>query len=897
LSVPVKNVLYVGNNIQLAEAMLNLSASPALQPDYTLCHLLRTDGIEAILAEKEYTHLICDLPFSDSLADKIDADFPLLKTTYLNGNAAPKLAKLSASMEDLITDEVKTTLDFLSIPIYFKNIKGEFLACNSYFSHIFGLTPAQVQGKNAADILPAHLLDEIKKIDQNIFDNKQVYFYECKLDDINGIAREMVFRKECVDDTDIQIGMLFDVTEINQAKYSLEKERIMLRATADISPDLIFFKDLDSRFLGCNKQFEKFVGCSEEDILGKKDDQLFELGQALMCQSQDKDVISNKQIYLGEEHLTYNDGQRHFIEMKKVPLQDKNGEVQGLIGVGRDITAHHLMQKRLKIAEVVFDNSKDSILVTDQFGDILSANQACCLLSGFSKDELLQLNINVFASKQQSESFYDDISFTENKSWQGDITYCNKNGDTHFAWLEIYAVDHFDEGKTNRIYSFTDLTQCKRVEEKIQFLSKHDPLTGLYNRIALFNRLEDSINRANYQKTIMAVLLVDINDFKAVNDQFGHNAGDDVLKEIAIRLKNCIFEKETVARFSDHSFVIVVNELANEQNVASIAQKIITLFSKNFTIGNREISLSATIGISMCPDDGIDNESLLSNAEKAMQRGKDDKSVPYHFYTMALTRHSNQQLELEDELKLGLQLDQFELYYQPQYDLNNRQIVAMQGLLRWNHPEQGVLQHDRFLILAKESGLLVSLGLITIRKAALQAVNWHKAGINFGRIAINLSREQLSQLSFIADLHTILKETMCSGQWLEFEVEKSTLHHSSSDIQENLMNIRKMGIGLTVINFGISSTVIDLINLLGVEKLRIANDFIKDGSEFLVNDAVYNSSNIFARTLGLSIVGDVLEINQQQTPSTSQSPSRAEESVQVMKASEATFYLRCNKRH
>lgn len=897
MSVAAKNFLYIGHNIQLAEAMFNLFATTSLQLGHTLHHLHHFHEIEAVLAAQEYTHLICDMPCSDQLADKIAADFPLLKTTYLHVCAKTEGDKLSASMEGLVTDEVKTTLDFLSIPIYFKNKQGYFLACNSYFSQIFGLIPAQVVGKKAAEVFPAHLLSEINKIDEKIFNDRQVYFYECKLTDAEGNRCEMVFRKECVNDTDIQIGMLFDVTEINHTKNALEKERIMLRATADISTDLIFFKDLNSRFLGCNKQFEKFVGCTEQDLLGKKDDQLFELDQALMCQYQDKGVISNKQIYSGEEHLTYKDGQRHFIEMKKVPLQDKSGQVQGLIGIGRDITAHHLLQKRLKIANVVFENSKDSILVTDPLGNIISANQACCALSGFSKEELLQSNINVFASKQHSQCFYDEIPLAENSSWQGDITYCNKNGDTHFAWLEIYAVDHSNEGITNRIYSFTDLTQCKRVEEKIQYLSKHDPLTGLFNRIALFTRLENAITRANHKEIAMAVILVDINGFKAINDKFGHNAGDAVLQEIATRLKSCVVEKETVARLGDDEFVIIIDELASEQEVALIAHKIAEQFNETFAIENSGISLSATIGISICPDDGIDIDTLLGSAEKAMQRGKEDKSAAYHFYTMALTRHSNQQLELEEEIKLGLQLDQFELYYQPQYDLNNQQIVAMQGVLHWNHPKQGILHHDSFLIVAKESGLLPALGVNMIRKAALQAAHWQKSGINFGRIAIDLSKIQLTQINFIADLQSILKETQCAAQWLEFEVEKSTLHHSSYDIQVNLMNVSKMGIALTVTNFGVSTTVIDLINLLGVEKLRISNNHIKDGSAFLVNDAILKSSNIFATTLGLSIVSDVIGNHLHQGYSPLHGIATENVQVQAMKVSEATFYLRCNKRH
>ena len=923
MSQTVKNILYIGHNIQLAKAMLNLSPV-STQADYYIHHLSCVDNIKVVLAERKYSHLICELPLNKYLADQIAVNFPLLQTTYLTPPDTPKTTELSVVMEGLMSDEVKDTLDYLSIPIYFKNRKGEFLACNSYFSHLFGMTPAQVIGKTTAEVLHPHLLEEIEKIDQHVFAEQKVYLYECKIQDQAGKERDMVFRKESVVNGKIQVGMLFDVTEINEARALLEKERVMLRATADISTDFICFKDLQGRYLGCNKEFERIVRCCEQDLVGKKDEQLFELEQALLCQAQDQEVMLNNKTHVGEEYRVDKSGERHFVEIKKVPLQDKQGKVQGLIAVGRDITEHQLMQKRLRIADAAFDNAKENMLVTDEQGNIITVNKACCATSGYSENELLQLNVNVFSSHQHERSFYEqiEISLNENKSWQGEITYRIKNGNINFAWLEIYVVKHPEEASVSRIYTFVDLNQSKSVEEKIQFLAKHDPLTGLFNRIALFTRLEDAISRATHKEVTMAVVFIDINGFKAINEQYGHNAGDSLLKKIAGRLKSCVFDKDTVARFGDDEFVIIIDELANEQDVTTVAKKIAKQFNKAFTINDSEVNLSATIGISICPDDGDDVDMLIVNAEQAMLRGKDSYShsadgdflqgrlektmrskqpcdcTAYHFYTRRLTDHSRQQVKLENELKQALQLEQFELYYQPQYDLNKQQPVAVEAVLRWNHPQRGILSPESFLSLAENNGLLVDIGLQMLRKAAMQAVIWQNSAINFGRIAINLSQAQLSKNAFIADLQTILLETKCSSQWLEFGIDETVFETVCPTIHENLLNLKRLGIALTVNNFAEERAVLQLLEQLGIEKLKIPKNHIGGSSSRLVNDGLQSALFVLARSLGIDVVGDSLVNMTEESYSNSKKFDAGGGWLEskAMKASEATFYLRCHKR-
>jgi len=696
LSNSLRNVLYLGDNILLVNTLLNSLAAGEKTDNYRVFHLDSTEQLYQTLSENNVSHLIAEFPVNSSLKDKIKADFPLLNTTYLNADDLSKKTVLSVDIENLFIDEVKIVLESLSIPVYLKNKQGQYLACNRHFSKLFGLTPEQIIGKKLADISDSSLTIDIDKIDQKMLVDHQVALHEYAWTNKSGEEQNMIFHKECTPDGNMQIGLVFDTTELNKSKLLLEKEHVMLRATIDICQDIIFFRDLDGLLLGCNRQFEQFVGCLEKDILGKKAHDFFPLAQAVMSAEQYQYIIQNNKVYIGEELFTAHNGERHFFQIKKLPLQDKHGNAQGVVTIGRNMSEQLMIQKRLEIANVVFESSKKGLIVTDGGGKIISANaQACCIFD-YNKEQLLAQDINLFASEHHNDAFYKNIEQTLKIEgyWQGDITYCTKKGHVCYAWLEVYAVEHAHEDSVDLVYSYTDLTHFQATDKKISFLSKQDPLTGLRNRISLFSRLEDIITRANYQQSAVAVLLVDVDSFKEINDQHGHNAGDKVLQEVAERLKSCISEKDTLGRFANDQFIIIIDELVNEHCAAMVAQKIAAQFSQHFIIENMHANFSARIGISIYPDDGMDVDTLLLNAEKAMLRGKRDKSAIYNFYTDGLTLGLNQQLKLEEELKQALLLDQFDLYYQPQYDLNKGQIVALESLLRWYHPKYGLLLPD-----------------------------------------------------------------------------------------------------------------------------------------------------------------------------------------------------------
>jgi diguanylate cyclase (GGDEF)-like protein/PAS domain S-box-containing protein len=896
LSSVVSQILYAGRNLKLAQALLSINPSIGL---FNIDHIDNTSEIETILDSRTYCYFICEFPLLTSVKSHITEKFPDIHCLYLADQefTADQLKPTCAKITELISTEVKAALDSISIPIYYKNKQGNIITCNSYFSEMFGLLPDELFGQNANNILSIDSVNKIKQSGLAMINDHQVNLLECEIRDVAGIKREFLIREDAVDGCDFNVVMLFDISEMNMVKRAAEKERAMLRATADISSDLIFFKDLESKFIGCNKQFEMFVGCPEADIIGKKDDELFEINQAIMCQAQDALAMSTGNVYSGDEYLTYNNGEKHYISMQKVPLKDKNGKVQGLIAIGRDITEKSIIQKQLKVANVVFENSRDGILVTEGNGIVISLNDACVKISGYSKNEFLNKHIRSFAEGTDYRRLFKKIELAMKRDgqWQGNVNFYRKGGKLGYFWLEIYEVKHRETGIENRIYSFTDLTQNKYDEEKIQYLSKHDSLTGLNNRIALFNHLEGAIARANHKQLSLGVLFVEIKGVKESSDRYGHNQADLLIKHVAKLLKQSVSDKDIVARIGDEQFVLVVEELDNEQVVALIAQSIAQQFSLPLTVAGMSVSLSISIGISICPDDGIDLDSILSNAESAMLRGKEDRSSSYHFYTNELTINSTHQIELEKELKLGLENDQFDVYYQPQYDLSKNQIVAVECLMRWNHPQQGLLLPNRFLMIAEQSGLMIELGMIVFEKAAIQAAQWHKAGINFGRIALNLSKLELSQISLIGAIQKILLNTGCEASWFEFTIEEHLFSSDIYTVQDNLLHLSRLGISLTVDGFGADRSVLYSIGKLNIDKFKISKHFIQGVPGYLAGDAMIKSVFFLAKTLGIDVVGEEMQqdvtLNKGNHHSVGGYPSN-----EAMKASETTFYLRCHKR-
>ena len=701
----------------------------------------------------------------------------------------------------------------------------------------------------------------------------------------------------------MQLDVSLSASTAEQQVVALKKQladlQSLLKATVNTIPDLIFYKDPTSRFMGCNQAFEVFAGHPEQAILGHTDDDFFEPNQALMCQEQDKYVVTTGKILTSEETLVYHNGEQHLIDMYKVPYFDQQGEVLGLIGVGRDITEKRKAEKKLKRAAIVFENTQEGILITDKKGVILSVNPAFSQITGYSEEEALGSTPALLKSGKHDEAFYQSFwhQLDSVGNWHGEIINRRKNGEDYHQWLNISSVKDQHNAVTTYVATFSDLSQLKESEEKLQYMKYHDSLTGLGNRLFFIHRLEDSIQRARRHGHGFAVMHIDLDRFSRVNKNLGHSFGDRVLKEVAKRLTEIFTEKYVIARFGSDEYAIMIDEMINEQDAAQAAKKLARELSCGLVIDDQAVYLNVNIGISLYPDDGETPESLLSNAEAALIRVKQDRSNYYEFYTEELTLAAQRQFSLENELRFALRRNEFELYYQPQLDLKKNKVIAVEGLLRWNHPVNGVVEPLSFLSVAKECELMAKIDLWVIQQACLQAAEWDEQGINFGRVAVNLSLCVLMQSDLVSNVLQYLKDTGCAAHQLEFEVQEDVLSDESAVVRSNLINLSKLGARLAIDDFGTGRSSLNNMKRVHVDKIKIAQDFIRHAHVDPIEKAIIKSIVSLGDNLGIDVVAEGTETDLQ-VDYVSDLGCNLVQGFYIsmpMRKAKATFFLRCRR--
>ncbi|MCE2571580.1 putative bifunctional diguanylate cyclase/phosphodiesterase [Motilimonas eburnea] len=702
-------------------------------------------------------------------------------------------------------------------------------------------------------------------------------------------------------DLSVQAGKAFDphLGHPRELELQLVELKSLLKATVNTIPDLIFFKDPQSRFKGCNQAFEVFAGQPESAILGHTDDDFFEPNQALMCQEQDRYVVESGNMLTSEEILTYHNGEKHLIDMFKVPFFDENDQVLGLIGVGRDITEKRKAEKRLKRAAIVFENTQEGILITDKKGIILSVNPAFSQITGYSEEEALGSTPALLKSGKHDDAFYQSFwhQLDSVGNWHGEIINCRKNGEHYHQWLNISSIKDKDNVVTNYVATFSDLSQLKESEEKLQYIKYHDSLTGLGNRLFFVHRLEDSVQRARRNGHGFAVMHIDLDRFSRINKHLGHSFGDRVLREVASRLRQIFSDKDVIARFGSDEYAIMIDEMIHEQDAAAAAKRLARELSCGLVVDAEVVYLNVNIGISLYPDDGETADSLLSNAEAALLRVKQDRSNYYEFYTEELTLAAQRQFSLETELRFALRRDQFELYYQPQVCLKSNQVVAVEALLRWNHPNQGVILPLSFLSVAKECELMANIDLWVLQQACLQAAEWQEQQLRFGRVAVNLSLCVLMQPDLVSQVMTFLQQTGCSASLLEIEVQEDVLSDESAQVRSNLINLSKLGIALAIDDFGTGRSSLNNMKKVRVDKIKIAQDFIRQAHVDPIEKAIIKSIVSLGDNLGIEVVAEGTE-TQLQVEYVSDLGCHLAQGYDIsepMRKAKATFFLRCNR--
>lgn len=497
----------------------------------------------------------------------------------------------------------------------------------------------------------------------------------------------------------------------------------------------------------------------------------------------------------------------------------------------------------------LFENSLDGIYRITPQGKFVDANPALIKMLGCdNKEELFALEELAFLAYGRKGTKAFPLSVKGEQIWIEDNSreVLDKEGQV------IYY-----EGIVRNI------TERKKAEEMVKFQHYHDSLTKLPNRMLFHERLNLALAHAGLNHQMLAVLFLDLDRFKLVNDILGHSVGDQLLKGMAERLNRCLNEGDSVARTGGDEFALLISRVYQAENVAKTAEKIMETLKFPFNLGGEEVFSTASIGISLYPNDGTDGETLLKNSEAAMYRAKEKGGNCYQFYTPTMNTRILERLTLENSLRRALKRKEFIAYYQPQVDISTGRIVGMEALARWSSPEKGLIPPAKFIPLAEETDLIIPLGEIILWMACAQNKAWQDAGFLPMRVAVNLSARQFQQENLVKSIAQILKETGLEPQWLELEITESVLMQDFEFTSATLRDLRKMGVQISIDDFGTGYSSLNYLKKFPINTLKIDQSFIRD-SMINSNDAtIITAMIILAHNLNLTVTAEGVETEEQ----------------------------------
>jgi diguanylate cyclase (GGDEF)-like protein/PAS domain S-box-containing protein len=541
-------------------------------------------------------------------------------------------------------------------------------------------------------------------------------------------------------------------------------------------------------------------------------------------------ALAGKVDYDIEHRIVRPDGGIRQIHSRAEVSFDKSGRPVRMQGTVHDITERKEAEEKLLLAGKVFEHSSEMIAVTDPQAGIVDVNPAFTKLSGYSREEVLGGKMNLLKSGLHDAEFYRCLWATllTTGHWHGEIFNRRKDGEILPILSSINAVRNENGENTHYISIATDISKLKEAEERLRYLAYFDPLTGLPNRTLFQDRLQQTAHEARRGKTSMAVLLLDLDNFKDINDTLGHRAGDQALIHIARVLRTCVRQSDTAARMGGDEFAIVMRNVSHSENVIPLAQKILETLAEPFVLEGQEVYVTASIGIALYPADGRGVGDLLKKADTAMYHAKNQGRARYRFFAQDMNAQVQERLALQTSLRQALERDEFMVYYQPKFDIHSREMTGTEALIRWQHPKKGFISPAQFIPVAEETGLIVPMGEKVLRMACAQNKAWQAAGRPAQRVAVNLSARQFLEDDLPGTVHRLLRETGLDPRWLELEITESTLMQKAEGIDNALKKLRAMGIRIALDDFGTGYSSLGYLRRFPIDTLKIDQSFVRD---------------------------------------------------------------------
>lgn len=554
------------------------------------------------------------------------------------------------------------------------------------------------------------------------------------------------------------------------------------------------------------------------------------------------------------------DGREIWTEHRCVPLYNDQGEIVGCEGIARDITERKQAEEVMERYQLLSEQARDIILFFNREGGIIDANEAAVRTYGYSREELLCLNVSDLRAPEAKGMLAEQIKTAETDGVPYETIHQRK--DCTMFPIEVNVQSTNLAGERVLFAIVRDITERKRAEDTINHLAFHDPLTDLPNRTLFFDRLGVALSRATRNQQMLAVMFMDLDRFKYVNDLMGHAVGDKLLRNVARKLKRCVRSNDTIARMGGDEFTILLPEIKREQDAAKVAKKILEALRKPWVVNGYEFQITTSIGIAMYPNDGQDKETLTKNADTAMYRAK-EFGDNYQFYTPAMNAKAVERLETEQALRRALEREEFEVYYQPQVDINSGRMIGVEALLRWHHPERGIVCPPDFIPPAEDIGLIVPIGEWVLHTACRQAKAWQDNGWPPLSMAVNLSPYQFRQKQLVETIEQVLIESGLDPHWLELEITESTAMHDVDFTIPTMRRLRAMGIRIAIDDFGTGYSSLSYLRRFPITTLKVDRSFVNDVLSDAEDAAIVDTIIVLAHNLNLKVIVEGVETKEQ----------------------------------
>jgi diguanylate cyclase (GGDEF)-like protein/PAS domain S-box-containing protein len=517
-----------------------------------------------------------------------------------------------------------------------------------------------------------------------------------------------------------------------------------------------------------------------------------------------------------------------------------------------------------KIAKNIFEYSNESIIVTDAQNRILFVNPAFEIVTGYSAEEVIGKNPRILQSGMHDKPFYEKMwnDIKQHGVWKGEIWNKRKDGELYLEWLTISVVEDEKGNATNYVAIFSDITEHKRNIERLTRLALYDTLTNVPNRHLLEKRLESIIRMSKKHNQSFALLFLDLDRFKNINDTLGHHVGDMLLKETAQRLKGLLRKQDTIARFGGDEFVIILPNLKHVREAVYMAEKIVESLKRPFCFNHQEMYISTSIGISVYPFDGTDKETLIRMADRAMYQAKKNGRNQYALYHDGMHSDGKQLFQLETALRKALDRGEFELYYQPQLDIKTKQIRAVEALIRWNHPEKGFISPGMFIPLAEESGLITPISDWIMMQACEHLKQLQLRFPNV-KMSINISPIYFQQIDFLEKLQKTVESVNVNPRLIELELTESAVMPHAEQSVERLTMLKTMGISIVIDDFGTGFSSLSYLHRFPIDILKIDRSFTKQLSQYQEDSAIVKAIIMMAHSLQIRVVAEGVETKKQ----------------------------------